>query len=146
MSKQAHQKEMKVIIFPLVFYQLAKCFNLVFIPPLSCFVQKNNNLGVRFSPDNCKLCRSTCPVAPSFTQEKPPSLLQKLQPPLLLAPCGGNKAKRTNWAILKHLNMSPKRTEPHSKCLNSPQQRHRHCMFCCSHILRSLSTTYPTEC
>lgn len=43
MSKQKYKKEMKIVIFLLVLYPLAKCFYSVFTLPLSGFVWKNNN-------------------------------------------------------------------------------------------------------
>lgn len=46
--KTKYQKEIKVVIFLLVLYSLAKCFYSVFTLSLSHFVWKNNNLRVHF--------------------------------------------------------------------------------------------------
>lgn len=46
--KTKYQKEIKVVIFLLVLYSLAKCFYSVFRLRLSHFAWKNNNLGVHF--------------------------------------------------------------------------------------------------
>lgn len=158
MSKQKYKKEMKIVIFLLVLYPLAKCFYSVFTLPLSGFVWKNNNLGCISSTDNCKLLSSPCSVASSHAQKKTKehSLLEtpavkptkngdvsskygrlhislSLQLPLPLAPSWGEQGPE-NWDVLMHLHMPPKKTQ--AQGLNGLQQSHSPLFIC----------TYLSEC
>lgn len=140
--KTKYQKEIKVVIFLLVLYSLAKCFYSVFRLWLSHFAWKNNNLGVHFQhwqlqvmqiymPNGFFLCPDITHSAletPAVRPTKNSWLVHKMW---MAAHCLSHSSSSLLWAmlgrtrpwelvVLKRLHMSPKRTQD----LNSLQQSH----------------------